>query len=132
MKEQGGRDSVAWRALVIERREIDTQAPRSEPLDHIGKPVREVKLMHLRIYGLVPIKYWGVENNGPCLCNIGRATQEVLDHEAPHGPAIQYDILPTMRQRVAHPSLDILPFRVSKVIEVIGTPRRTSVVAIGQ
>ena len=84
MKEQGGRDSVAWRAFVIECREIDTRPPRSEPLDHIGKPVREVKLMHLRIYSLVPIKYWCIENNGPCLCNVGRATQEGLDHEAPH------------------------------------------------
>src|SRR5260370_23495875 len=37
-----------------------------------------------------------------------------------------------MSQRVTHPGLDILPFRVSKVIEVIWTLRRTSVIAIGQ
>ena len=56
MKEQGRDGSLACRALVIECREIDTRPKRRGPLDHIGKPVREVKLMHLRIYGLVPIK----------------------------------------------------------------------------
>src|SRR5260370_29124542 len=36
-----------------------------------------------------------------------------------------------MSQRVAHPGLDILPFRIAKVIEVIGTLRRAGVVAMG-
>src|SRR5215469_13936311 len=70
MKEQGRGGSLKCRALVIERREIDTRPQRRGPLDHVGKPVWEVKLMHLRIYGLVPIKYWCVENDCPYLCSV--------------------------------------------------------------
>ena len=84
MKEQSRGGPLACRALVIECREIDARSKRRGPLDHIGKPVREVKLMHLRIYDLVPIKYGCVENNGPYLCSVGRATQEGLDDATSH------------------------------------------------
>jgi hypothetical protein len=57
---------------------------------------------------------------------------EGLDNRSSLRPAVEQQVLRTVRQRVLDASFQILPFAIAKMIEAVGAGRGAYIIAIGK